>query len=224
MNRTLTYIHNIFFSVLLSVCSLNAKEFRILALDETPFRTLETFDFSTSQVVQVPISTKHASPKFKVPSNNTVQLYEKYPIDGSEVAPVLSLNFNGQSEDTLILLKNDPADSSKLKCRLVDCSPKSFPGGSILVINTCKKSIIAKFKDKIQKFPAKNSKYVQLVDPEDSEGNPFSGPVKFAGPLNGKLEHFVSTIWYIPSSLKQVIILSENRQKGRYELKKVNIY
>ena len=208
-----------------ALCSLNAKEFRVLALsDISQYSELEMFDFEASEVIKVPINNKHASPKFEVPSNNVVKLYEKYPLDGAEVSPVLSMNFSGQSKDTLILLRNDPENENILKHKFIDCSPKSFPGGSLLVINSCTNPIMAKFGEKVVRFPPKNTKFVQLIDSDDDEAAPFSGIVKFAGPLNGQLDHFVSTLWYLPSTLKQIIILNQNRELGRYELRKVNIY
>ncbi|MFL2843093.1 MAG: hypothetical protein ACJ0BQ_01935 [Coraliomargaritaceae bacterium] len=111
------------------------------------------FDFEANEVIKIPISKKYASPKFKVPSNNIVKLYEKYPLDGTEVSPVLSMSFSGQSQgDTLILLRNDPENENILKHKFIDCSPKSFPGGSLLVINSCTKPIMAKFGEKLYDF------------------------------------------------------------------------
>ena len=208
-----------------TLCSLSAKEFRVLALNDIPeFNELEMFDFQTNEVVKIPISKKYASSKFKVPSNNTVKLYEKYPLDGTEVSPVLSMNFSGQSNDTLILLRSDSNKEKSLKHKFIDCSAKSFPGGSLLVINSCKNPIMAKFGEQVVRFPPKNSKFVQLIDSKDENSAPFSGVVKFAGPLNGQLDHFVSTLWYIPNTLKQLVVLSQNQELSRYELRKINIY
>ena len=52
---------------------------------------------------------------------------------------------------------------------------------------------MAKFGEQVVRFP-QNSKFVQLIDSKDENSAPFSGVVKFAGPLNGQLDHFVSTL------------------------------
>ena len=214
-------------TVLITLCCnfLDAKTFRILALsDDIGYKELETYDYENSKIIKIPISERYASPTFKVPPNGVVTLYEKFPLEGEISDPILKLNFLGQSNETLILLNKDPKDESKIKHKFIDSSKKVLPGGSLLVINSCKNTIMAKFGEQVERFPAKNTRLVNLIDTKAEDVKPFSGLVKFAGPLNGQLDFFVSTMWYIPSSLRQIIILSENQERGKYELRKVNLH
>lgn len=225
MQKTLRNLSAISVLFLLSLSTLGAKEFRVLSLDNSiPYKELEMFDYAKSEVIKVLIHDRYASPKYKVPTSNIVNLYEKFPLDGSEAQPVLKMNFTGQSNDSLILLKNDPEEENQLKHKFIDCDRKTLSGGSLLVINMCKNTIMAKFGEQVERFPAKKTRTINLIDTEAEEVKPFSGLVKFAGPLNGQLDFFVSTLWYIPTSLRQIIILSENQERAKYELRKVNLH
>ena len=70
-----------------ALCTLNAKEFRVLALsDIAQYSELEMFDFEASEVIKVPINKKHASPSLKFPqtmwsnsTKNTRLMVQKYP-------------------------------------------------------------------------------------------------------------------------------------------------
>ena len=88
MQKTLRNLSAISVLFLLSLSALGAKEFRVLSLDNTTsYKELEMFDYAKSEVIKVLIHDKYASPKYKVPTSNVVNLYEKFPIDGSEAQP-----------------------------------------------------------------------------------------------------------------------------------------
>ena len=85
---------------------LSAKKFRVIALNDIPeFKELEMFDFQTNDCQNLLARSTHP-PSLKYPQ--TIPLNStKNTLDGTEVSPVLSMNFYGQSNDTLILLRSD---------------------------------------------------------------------------------------------------------------------
>ena len=105
---------------------------------------------------------------------------KNFPLMGQKRNRVKN-EFYRQSNDSLILLKNDPKEENQLKHKFIECDTKTLPGGSLLVINMCKNTIMAKFGEQVERFPAKNTRLINLIDTEAEELKPFSGLLNLRG-------------------------------------------
>ncbi len=182
---------------LLALTAVHAAEFRVLGLKQ--LEGLDTLEFvSADGVQQVPVSTAYFSNSYKVPASGVVAFYDKAPARDEQKAPLFTVRFPENAGDMIVLLDAEAA-AHTYRYGLIDDSVRSFPSGSVYIMNFMHKPVMVKLGQKVVTVDSGAREMVPVVE---NKREPFNGGVKFATEINGEAQIFSMSSWYLLPTMK----------------------
>lgn len=206
-----------------SIVSLEAKQFRIMTLTElNGIRNLEFLDQGSVQ--KLTLTKSYVTNRFTVPYSNVIHFYEEYPPLGTKVMPdpTLSIKFPKNNNNTIVLLEGTGDPNKPIKYDFIEDSSKVFPESTLIIYNKMNKPVLSKLGDMKIKIDPNQRKSVKLTNKKDALA-PFNEKVVFATPQNNSIDFFYSTYWYVPTSQRLFCVITEDKQNGTHELSKITI-
>ncbi len=188
--------------MLLGLSLVRAAEFRVLGLEQ--LKGLHTLEYVTADgVQQVPVSTAYISNAYPIPASGVVAFYDKAPVQDEVKAPLFTVEFPSSGGNKIVLLRGD-AGGRTYRYGLIDDSSRGFPTGSAFFINFMQAPVMVKLGTNVIRLDAGSREVVPVVE---QRAEPFRGGVKFATEINGEMQIFSQSSWYLLPSMKIFCII-----------------